>query len=239
MEEKPKTIEELKSWYIAHNLPDERVTRFFIGKKYEKPKAFGIYQEPQTGDFIVYKNKADGTCVIRYQGKDEAYAVNELWMKLKEEILNQKMQQQCAETKIPYGGYQKSYNELTVSKRFAKNTILISVIVCVVTILIYIKNPVNGYYTYEGNAYYCQDYVWYRYDDVSGWKEVSIPKELKVNHKHYYNSETFYHSYGKNRRIDKFEDSIYYRKPTTSSDDYRWRSDDSWDSSSTDWDSDW
>ena len=26
----PKTIEELKSWYIARNLPPEETTRFFI-----------------------------------------------------------------------------------------------------------------------------------------------------------------------------------------------------------------
>ncbi len=31
---KPKTIEELKEWYIQKNLPDENVTRFFIGKNY-------------------------------------------------------------------------------------------------------------------------------------------------------------------------------------------------------------
>lgn len=30
----PKTIEELKIWYKEHNLPDEKITRFFIGKKF-------------------------------------------------------------------------------------------------------------------------------------------------------------------------------------------------------------
>ena len=84
----PQTIEELKQWYKDHHLPPEEVTRFFIGKNYKKPKAFGIYEE--NGRFIVYKNKANGSRAIRYDGADEAYAVNELYLKLKEEISRQK-----------------------------------------------------------------------------------------------------------------------------------------------------
>lgn len=87
----PKTIEELKQWYKDHHLPAYETTRFFIGINYTKPKAFGIYEE--NGQFIVYKNKDDGTRAIRYQGSDEAYAVNELYLKLKSEILNQKARQ--------------------------------------------------------------------------------------------------------------------------------------------------
>ena len=65
---------------------------FFIGIDYRQPRAFGIYQAGN--EFIVYKNKADGTRAVRYQGTDEAYAVNELYLKLKDEILNQKAHQQ-------------------------------------------------------------------------------------------------------------------------------------------------
>lgn len=36
----PQTINELKVWYIIHNLPDEQATRFFIGK--------GEYYEPRS-----------------------------------------------------------------------------------------------------------------------------------------------------------------------------------------------
>ncbi len=84
----PQTIEELKQWYEDHHLPPEEVTRFFIGKNVHEPKAFGIYTDGYT--YFVYKNKADGTRAVRYQGTDEAYAVNELYLRLKEEILNQK-----------------------------------------------------------------------------------------------------------------------------------------------------
>ncbi|MBR6309309.1 MAG: zinc ribbon domain-containing protein [Lachnospiraceae bacterium] len=84
----PKTIEELKDWYQARKLPPYETTRFFIGINYEKPKAFGIYQDGN--EFVVYKNKADGSRAVRYRGTDEAYAVNEIYLKLKSEILNQK-----------------------------------------------------------------------------------------------------------------------------------------------------
>lgn len=88
----PKTIAQLQEWYEARNLPPYEVTRFFIGIDYRKPKAFGIYQDGN--NFIVYKNKADGQRAVRYSGPDEAYAVNELYLKLKEEILNQKAHSQ-------------------------------------------------------------------------------------------------------------------------------------------------
>lgn len=89
----PRTIEELKQWYKDANLPPEETTRFFIGRNYIERCAFGIYKDENTGDFIVYKNKDTGVRAIRYQGKDEAYAVNELYLRLKEEITNQKAHQ--------------------------------------------------------------------------------------------------------------------------------------------------
>lgn len=84
----PKTIEELQEWYHEHNLPPYEKTRFFLGVDYKNPRAFGIYRDGD--EFIVYKNKDNGERAIRYRGPDEAYAVNELYLKLKGEILNQK-----------------------------------------------------------------------------------------------------------------------------------------------------
>ena len=84
----PKTIEELEAWYKAHNLPPYETTRFFIGIDYKKPRAFGIYKDGT--EFVVYKNKDNGQRAVRYRGTDEGYAVNELYLKLKSEIVNQK-----------------------------------------------------------------------------------------------------------------------------------------------------
>lgn len=84
----PKTIEELQAFAAANNIPLEKM-RFFVGVDYKEPRAFGIYKEPN-GNCVVYKNKADGSRAIRYQGADEAYAVNELYQKMKAELLERK-----------------------------------------------------------------------------------------------------------------------------------------------------
>lgn len=84
----PQTIEELSQWYIAHKLPPERETRFFIGKNIQEARAFGIYRSGN--NVVVYKNKANGECKVRYEGPDEAFAVKEFLDRLKEEIYNQK-----------------------------------------------------------------------------------------------------------------------------------------------------
>ena len=84
----PKTISELQEWFRANGY-DYYKTRFFIGIDYKDPKAFGIYKD-DAGDFVVYKNKANGERAIRYHGSDEEYAVNEIWQRFQQEIINQK-----------------------------------------------------------------------------------------------------------------------------------------------------
>ncbi|MCR4670630.1 MAG: hypothetical protein K5643_05500 [Saccharofermentans sp.] len=82
----PKTIEELQAFVEEHNIPVDRM-RFFIGIDYQEPRAFGIFKRPDNQNCIVYKNKSDGTRIIRYEGADEAYAVNEIYQKMKAEYL--------------------------------------------------------------------------------------------------------------------------------------------------------
>jgi hypothetical protein len=68
----PQTIAELKEWAGKHHLPLDQM-RTYIGVNYTAPKAFGIYKDETTGNFIVYKNKADGTRAVRYEGPDDGY----------------------------------------------------------------------------------------------------------------------------------------------------------------------
>ena len=79
---KPKTLSELKEYCAERGMPLLRM-RFFIGVNNHESRAFGIYQEGSR--FIVYKNKSDGSRAVRYDGPDEAYAVNEIYTKLIEE----------------------------------------------------------------------------------------------------------------------------------------------------------
>ena len=85
--DQPTTIEGLKEWYESKGLPPYETTRFFIGIDYKYPRAFGIYKDENTGNFIVYKNKDNGQRAVRYEGSDEAYAVKELFMRLNQETL--------------------------------------------------------------------------------------------------------------------------------------------------------
>ncbi len=85
----PETIEELIAFAKEHNLPLKEM-RYFLGENYTGPKAIGIYKDEETRNFIVYKNKADGTRAVRYEGKDEKYAVNEVYQKMKTDMIKQK-----------------------------------------------------------------------------------------------------------------------------------------------------
>lgn len=87
-ETQPTTIAEMQNWYKERHLPPYMVTRFFVGVDYQEPKAFGIYKEGN--NCILYKNDEYGNRTIRYSGPDEAYAVNELYQRLTQEIEEQK-----------------------------------------------------------------------------------------------------------------------------------------------------
>ncbi len=80
----PHTIEELKEYCAERGMPLLRM-RFFVGEDFKEPRAFGVYHDEATGNYITYKNKDDGTRAIRYSGPSEEKAVSELYMKLLDE----------------------------------------------------------------------------------------------------------------------------------------------------------
>ena len=233
----PETIEELKQWYIDMNLPDENTTRFFIGKDYPGPKAFGIYKNDITNEFVVYKNKADGSRAVRYQGTDEAFAVKELYLRLKDEIANQNNNNPIQDKTTS----KSLANSLTL-KLIPFCDTLILVVVTFVGVFISSFSPDRGYYNFRGKHYYYQNSSWYVYD--TSWSPCyNVPSELKKNYNEYYSSRS-----NTDYLISDFESSAYYEEPSYSSSsssssswdsDSSWDSSDSWDSSSTDWDSDW
>lgn len=224
--EEPKTIEELKAWYVAHKLPPEEITRFFIGKDITEPRAFGIYKN-SVGDVVVYKNKSTGERAIRYQGADEAYGVNELYQRLKAEIVDQKGRNPG--TPVPSD---------TKKKKKGRGCLIAFLIFMAIGIIaaIFDKSAPNGYYRYQGTQYYHQGSSWYYYDEeADDWfrsPDIDIDKN---------NAD----DYSINHHVGKdFEDSEWYVSGNNSDDDgwdndNSWSSSDSWDSGSTDWDSDW
>ena len=230
----PKTIDELKQWYIEHNLPDENVTRFFIGKDIKEKRAFGIYKDLEKNEFVVYKNKDNGQRAIRYQGTDEAFAVNELYLRLKQEILNQKER--------------LATKDMTPSEKrwmfFAKFLgvlvwlMLVAIILFGIWVFVLeINEPQRGYYYYNDKNYYYQEGTWYLYKRGE-WVPTVADQNLQKEHRDYYESRSDSSSF----EGVSFEDTSYYEEPSSSSDwdsESSWSSGDSWDSGGSDWSSDW
>lgn len=249
----PKTIEELREWYKAHNLPPEEVTRFFIGKDYREPKAFGIYKASD-GDFVVYKNKSDGQRAIRYKGVDEEYAVNEIYQKLKAEIADQKSRSAAARVSQPSqrkSGHSRS-TILSVLAFFFLSKFGITIIVTLIAFVFAAldNSPSRGYYRYGGNDYYYQSGSWYSYDDESDDWDYLYDSDF-LDDVIYDDTASDYRVYD-HSGMD-FEDSSWYDYGSSSSSsssydydydsdwdsDSSWDSYDSWDSGSSSWDSDW
>lgn len=189
----PMTIAELQQWYTDRNLPSPEVTRFFIGTNYRGPRAFGIYKEENSNLFVVYKNKADGERAVRYRGTDEAYAVNEIFQRLKQEILQQKAAKQTRSA--PTTKSQPVQNQPQQTKKSRRSlgctgigclvAVGIFITMCIVgAIAILIENePSAGYYRFNDSIYYYLDGdaaqgsgvqdSWFQYDrDAMQWNTL-------------------------------------------------------------------
>ena len=234
----PQTIEELKVWAKEMNLPLEEM-RTFIGEDYKGAKAFGIYKDETDGTFVVYKNKEDGTRAVRYKGSDEAYAVNELYQKMKERVAVQKAHQQPKVAK-PASGASVSAQQRQSGKNLSKAlfpicliTIVAIIILSVVFALIGESGPDTGYYTYGDRSYYYYG-DWYEWENDS-WQYAPYESWMDSDYESYYDS----YSYDSGADYEDFEDSPYYTPYDDSSDDDDSWDDDSWDSGYDDWGSDW
>ncbi len=222
----PTTIEELKQWYTDHHLPPAETTRFFIGEDYKEPRAFGIYKDSYTGKFIVYKNKGDGSRAIRYEGKDEKYAVNELYLKLKDEVARNK---------------NENYNNHKNSRQTSNKALLIFMaLFFIIPILfsILFKGPDRGYYKVNDKEYYYVNGNWYWYNENT-WEQTTEPviNDGKIDD---YYDRRYYES---TDDCPDITESDVYDSSWDDSDDWDsdsdWDSGDSWDSGGGDWDSDW
>ena len=235
----PKTIAELKAFCAERKMPLEKM-RFFLGVDYKKPKAFGIYED-EDGNFVVYKNKADGSRAVRYSGKDEAYAVNEIFQKLRSEVqLRKKSGTATAPDSSARSMYKKGRSAgYIICAVFLAITLFFGIVVTYETF----HTPDKGYYEYCGGCYYNDYDSWYYYDTGSNsWTPTTVDTQLSDNYGDYWLSVDYSADYN----AADFQDSQYY-SATTDEDwsDDDWDDDDfdydydSWDSGSTDWDSDW
>ena len=251
----PKTIEELQAFAAANNIPLEKM-RFFVGVDYKEPRAFGIYKE-SNGNCVVYKNKADGTRAIRYQGADEAYAVNELYQKLKAEVLDRKQADLNKGTANTYSSPRPAQRR---KKKLGCSTIIayaIAIFIFLVFGIAFVsmiiddaKTPKKGYYDSKGTPYYYTGGGWYTPDDDGEWvRDYDAPDRLEENYNDYFEAKD-YSSLDSDYAgdIEEYPTEAYSSGDYDSGDswdDNSWDDDDwdydydSYDSYDSDWDSDW
>lgn len=220
----PRTIEELKEYCAERGMPLLRM-RFFIGEDYRQPKAFGIYKDGD--EFVVYKNKANGQRAVRYRGTNEEYVVNELFQKLLQECHNRGIYPDEKPVEKP-----KRSGSINVVKNvvFPIAVTLLGAGFVFGTVAYQHKN--DGYYVVNNQeVYYHLGENWY-HDSGSDWHEVSdFPYE---GYEEYYVGPDYNSDWGGTDFKDSEIWEEYQESHTSSSSDY-----DSWDSSDTDWDSDW
>ena len=249
----PETIEELKAYCAKRGMPLSRM-RFFIGENYERPKAFGIYEED--GRFVVYKNKANGSRAVRYHGPDEQHAVKELFLKLLDECHNRgiypdgKPENMPVTRSAPAGTTKKK--KLTAKEKaqrrqdnlsflwvFVKYILFMVgvgaaafLLVFIWTVLFPVHNE-DGYYKHNTAVYYKYGYDWYSSNDYGGWYKSNFPEE-KIED--YFLGKDYDSNWG----ASDFKESSTWssiqesHSSSSSSSDY-----DSWDYNDTNWDSDW
>lgn len=252
----PKTIEELQQWYKDRGLPPYETTRFFIGIDYKKPRAFGIYKG-EDGNFVVYKNKDNGERAVRYKGNDEAYAVNELFMRLKQEIIQQKSRkntkgQSISNKNNEAESFLSNIKKLAIFGVVSVVGFFAVIIIIGFLVMIFDHSPSKGYYNYSGTTYYNisgdSDTGWYYYDSYDDWLPIdasSVPADIKetpsANDFFYtpdWDSETQITDFESTEIYQEYQEAHSYSNSDDSS-DYDWSSSDSWDSDSSDWSSDW
>ena len=230
---RPQTIDELKEYCAERGMPLLRM-RFFIDEDFKEPRAFGIFRD---GDrFVVYKNKADGSRAIRYQGPDEAYAVNEMYQKLLVECHNRGI--------YPDGTVTRSANCANKNaKRGAINGCIISILMPALFILLGIFSGIcsraihknDGYYKFDNSTatWYLYGGDWYYSDGSANWYSGDPGVS---DYTDYYAGDEFESDWG----ATSFKDSNTYSDlHSSSSDSGSSSSYDSWDSGGTDWSSDW
>ena len=236
----PKTIEELKAFCDSKGLKLDKM-HIHIGEDFKQPKAFGIYKNEQNGHFVVYKNKANGQRAIRYDGTDEAYAVNELYLKIKDLLM---------EAKAATSGRTSSYKGRSKPSKtpVLYYVICIFFLIVIVGALVYaciaamIDKRYNGYYEHRGTTYYRHGSYWYEYDeDTESWSSTGDMSSKIDREEDFIGNDYDNDVEAEEFPVDDYSSDWESDDDWDSDDDYDW--DDSYDDydfgGGGDWDSDW
>ncbi len=182
---KINSLQEYRDFVQQHNIPLDTI-RFALGEdKGHEPRWFYIYQDRFTGEWVVAKNKSDGSTAERYRGNDEAKACQILFDKMEEEFNNRQFKSpQDTEAEREY---KKELGKRRAKSRFVsalQSTAMYAVFIVILGFIVQktlgdepssaVKRPGQGYYVFEhtyddgsvwDDLYYYLDNIWYYYDD--------------------------------------------------------------------------
>ena len=245
----PKTIEELQEYCAERGMPLLRM-RFFIGQDFKEPKAFGIYRE-NSNEFVVYKNKADGSRAERYRGPDEARAVKEIFDKLMQECYSRGIYPDGKPADTRTSGYRSGgsgYNNGNNGFRGLNGKLSVGRLILIIIIIAVLLRLFGGFTTgsilsnlFSNNSGYSSSY---NYDSGNNGYYGDNGSNGSV----WWNSDDDDDDYNSSSWWDSDDnDSSWW---SSDDDDDSWSNDSSWDSDwgddwsdwdsgGTDWDSDW
>lgn len=208
----PETIEQLIDFAKQHNLPLDKM-HVHLGENFKGPQAIGIYQDEETGNFIVYKNKTDGSRAVRYEGKDEAYAVNEIYQKMKSDMNNHRVK-----------GPAPSRGPSGKKKSGGLVSLLVWIMIAIVILVILFggrRSSSSSSPSHTTDSGYVRDYD---YDDSgSSWLD-SWSDSDDNDDSSWWNSNN---------------DSYSWSNDNWDSSNWNWNSSNSWNSGGSNWNSNW
>lgn len=249
-----------------HNIPLDTI-RFALGEdKGHEPRWFYIYQDRFTGEWVVAKNKSDGSTAERYRGNDEAKACQILFDKMEEEF--NKRQFKSPQTTQAETKYREEIKKRKTRDRFASalhNTVVYAIVIVILAIIVRAtltdkpgsaRRPGQGYYVFQrtyddgsvwDDLYYYLDSSWYYFDEEYDDWYVDEDFDYSYDYVDDYYVGNYYSSLDGYYDGDAwdFDDTTYYQYYLDTMDNdsdnnyyYDDDDDDSWDSFDWgDWDS--
>lgn len=262
------SLQEYRDFVQQHNIPLDTI-RFALGEdKGHEPKWFYIYQDRFTGEWVVAKNKSDGSTAERYRGNDEAEACQILFDKMEEEF----NKRQPASSSVVDDKKKRAKSSLVFVLQRTMIYAIFLVIICFIIRKVLVdepssvRRPGQGYYVFEhtyddgsvwDDLYYYLDNSWYYYDDE--YDDWYVDENFDYSYDYvddyyvgnYYSSldgyydgdawdfdDTTYYQFYQDSLNNK--DDSYNNGDDSNDNDDSWDSyEDDWDSNDSDWDSDW
>ena len=223
---KVNSLQEYRDFVERHNIPLDTI-RFALGEdKGHDPRWFYIYQDRFTGEWVVAKNKSDGSTAERYRGNDEAKACQILFDKMEEEFNKRKYagEDTAGGASGSAGSSQKRKKSHFSSFVMRFLPYLIAIPICAYAFWdgyrdTHTKRPGQGYYVFRNT-----------YDDGSVWDDLYYYLDSCW---YYFDDTSYYQNYVESKDND---DNYYDDDDDDSWDSFDWGD---WDSNDSDWDSDW